>query len=148
MQEKLIECSQNISLKVDSHEIDSMRKLLEALPKLDDMEAQREYLETNIQKFKGDNDEFHDGFLRHNEIIRRYDEVLNQKSSKIALEQQNNELVEMIQKLNGDTRTLATGIKESMEADIARLFETQQGYDDKLSDAIERRFKRERLKHG
>lgn len=54
----------------------------------------------------------------------------------------------MIRKLNGETRTLATDIKASMQADITRLFETQQGYDDKLSDAVERRFKRERLRHG
>ena len=148
MQEKLIECSQNISLKADSHEIDTMKKLLDALPRLEDMDAQRKYLETNVQKFQEDNDHFHDGFREHNEIIRRYDEVLNQKCSKIALEKQNNDLVEMIRKLNGDTRTLATDIKESMQADIARLFETQQSYDDKLSDAIERKFKRERLKHG
>lgn len=54
----------------------------------------------------------------------------------------------MIQKLNGETRALAKGIKESTQGDIARLLDFQQGYDEKLNEALERRLKRERLKQG
>lgn len=73
----MIEHSQNISLKVDTHEIDGMRQLLAALPKVEDIEAQRTYLAENIQKFHEDNEQFHVDFQKQNEIIRRYDEVLN-----------------------------------------------------------------------
>lgn len=72
-------------MKVNNHEIDNIRQLVETLPTVDDITHQREFLESSIKQFHSDNAQFHLDFQKQNEIIRRYDEVLNQKGSKIAL---------------------------------------------------------------
>ena len=56
------------------------------LPKVKDVEELKEYVTTNIEKFRVDNLDFHADFKTQNEIIRRYDEVLSSKTSKSAFE--------------------------------------------------------------
>ena len=64
-------------MKVNAAEISAIRELVNTLPSLDDIKAQKLFLETSIKKFHADNDQFHLDFQKQNEIIRRYDEVLN-----------------------------------------------------------------------
>jgi hypothetical protein len=44
-------------------------------------------LNTNVQKFKEQNDSFRKEFENNNEIIRRYDEVIMEKASKTTVYQ-------------------------------------------------------------
>ena len=70
---------------MDNEDLDEVRDLLLKLPKSDDVEQLKEYIVTNIENFRGDNTAFHKDFDVHKEIIRRYDEVLSQKVSKVTL---------------------------------------------------------------
>ena len=55
------------------------------LPKAKDIHDLKEYLTDSLEKFSGDNDQFHKDFKVHNEIIRRYDEVISKKASKVEI---------------------------------------------------------------
>ena len=45
----------------------------------------RDHVKINLEKFGKQNDEFASEFNAHLEIIRRYDEVLSEKASKVSL---------------------------------------------------------------
>jgi hypothetical protein len=53
---------------------------------VEDVEELKNYVTENIENFGSDNREFHSDFTTHNEIIRRYDEVLSQKASHVRVE--------------------------------------------------------------
>jgi hypothetical protein len=46
------------------------------LPKVEDFENMKIFLDEAVTEFATDNKQFHLDFAKHNEIIRRYDEVL------------------------------------------------------------------------
>ena len=45
----------------------------------------RTFMKNSVEKFKHDNDTFHEQFDSHLAIIRRYDEVLSEKASRHSL---------------------------------------------------------------
>lgn len=56
-----------------------------SLPKVEDFEKMTKFLEDSVNKYDADNTQFHADINEHNEIIRRYDEVLIQKGSRHEL---------------------------------------------------------------
>jgi hypothetical protein len=45
----------------------------------------KKYLKEAVEEMQADNSQFHLDFKKQNEIIRRYDEIMAAKASKIAL---------------------------------------------------------------
>jgi hypothetical protein len=74
-----------LDIKVDFEEYQDLRALVLKLPKVEDFQTMKVFLDEAVTEFSTDNKQFHLDFAKHNEIIRRYDEVLNQKSSKMEL---------------------------------------------------------------
>ena len=57
-------------------------------------------------------------------------------------------MTELIHRLKKEGTNLTTNVRDTLTADVQRLFELNSQYEQKLCDAVERRFKRERLKAG
>ena len=58
---------------------------MKLLPSKDEVLELRSHVSSNISKFSKDNAHFTKEFETHLEIIRRYDEVISEKASKMAL---------------------------------------------------------------
>jgi len=71
--------------KIGIEHYEYIKKLSETLPTIEDINKQNDYINNLLQSFRDDNDQFHKDFLKQNEIIRRYDEVLNEKANKQRL---------------------------------------------------------------
>ena len=80
-----------LDTKLDIDELDPIKELIQILPRKEIVDRLEIYVSTNIEQFKKDNTLYASNFYEHNEIIRRYDEVLSQKASKISLEIEVNE---------------------------------------------------------
>lgn len=74
-----------MELKVDFEEYQDLRTTVLSLPKVEDFQKMKKFLDEAVKEFDQDNRQFHADFKNHNEIIRRYDEVLIQKSSRMEL---------------------------------------------------------------
>ena len=86
MGQKSRDMTHQLKLKINMEELEDFRKLVERLPKVEDVEKMKNHLESNIREFRADNDSFKGEFTQQCIIIRRYDEVMGQKCSKISLE--------------------------------------------------------------
>lgn len=62
-----------------------MQEHLEELPTKEEVIALRNYMRTNIDKFRDENAQFSVDFDSHLAIIARYDEILSEKASKHSL---------------------------------------------------------------
>ena len=85
LEEKVIKHDKALKTKVEIEDLDEVRDLIVQLPKTEEVKYLRNYVTESITKFKEDNDTFFKDFDTHNAIIRRYDEVITQKASKIDL---------------------------------------------------------------
>ena len=65
---------------------------MKALPTKEELESMHDTMRDDIVEFRDDNINFKSEFEKQNEIIRRYDEVLTQKASKLNLEDYNSQL--------------------------------------------------------
>ena len=86
VEKKVDEIPDLLDTKLDIDELDPVKEHLKLLPKKDHVDRLENYVSTHIEKFKKDNTLYASNFYEHNEIIRRYDEVLSQKASRISLE--------------------------------------------------------------
>ena len=88
-QEKKIEETDNIAGdKVDFSTFINLKELILQLPRAEKIKQLEDKVTQNIDKFRKDNDTFRKDFTLHQEIIRRYDEVLAQKVSKVKMEEE------------------------------------------------------------
>ena len=71
--------------KVEKSEMKSFAQLITTLPTQPQVEAMQEQLNIMCDGFSKDNAKFKQDFENHMAIIRRYDEVLTTKASKISL---------------------------------------------------------------
>ena len=62
-----------------------LKKLTMSLPSVESFENMKSYLKEAVEEMQADNKQFHIDFKKQNEIIRRYDEIMAAKASKIAL---------------------------------------------------------------
>lgn len=76
LEKKQEEHSATFDVKVDLEELEEIKDLILQLPKVEDVKSLKKYVSENIENFGSDNKAFHKDFNTHNEIIRRYDEVL------------------------------------------------------------------------
>lgn len=60
-----------LNLKINMEELEDFRKLVERLPKVEDVERMKNFLHLNIREFRSDNDRFKVEFEQHCRIIRR-----------------------------------------------------------------------------
>ena len=66
-------------------EVEEVRQLLELLPTKEEVTHLRNHMKTSIETFSNNNDLHSREFSAHMAIIRRYDEVISEKASKMAL---------------------------------------------------------------
>lgn len=78
--------------------MDEIYDRLKKLPTTDDIAMLNVYINKNIDKVKNDNKSFHEEFQHQSEIIRRYDEVISERASKISLLELKTNLTKLIDK--------------------------------------------------
>ena len=62
-----------------------LREYILQLPKLEEVKKWKSLMDSEIEEFRRQGFDFCDQFKVQNEIIRRYDEVINTKASKMSL---------------------------------------------------------------
>ena len=72
-------------MKIDEADFQEIKELLQILPRREDVEQVQKHLNESLEEFKNDNKQFHLDFQKQNEIIRRYDEIISSKASKIDI---------------------------------------------------------------
>ena len=88
LEKRVDEIEEILHTKCDSAEMEDTKDLVLKLPRYEDFDTFRTYVVDSIENFASDNTAFRNDFNTHNEIIRRYDEVLSDKVSKMTLEAQ------------------------------------------------------------
>jgi hypothetical protein len=61
------------------------KSLIKTLPSKAEVSNLLRMIDSSIEGFKKDNDYFKSNFEEHNGILRRYDEIINLKASKLSL---------------------------------------------------------------
>ena len=80
--------------KIEKDEIEKFTDLVKLLPTKEEVAELRENVSYNINKFQKDNARFSLDFEIQKQMIRRYDEVITQKSSKHDVRELEKELNE------------------------------------------------------
>ena len=75
----------HVAEKAMKREVEEVRQLLELLPTKEEVTSLRHNMKVSIETFSNSNDTFSREFHAHLAIIRRYDEVISEKASKMAL---------------------------------------------------------------
>ena len=88
-----------IEERVKVTEMDEIEALLKALPTVPDIESWKQKLKDDNIEFLKDVDQFKHDFNQQNEIIRRFDEVLNDKVSKHTVKENDKMLRDEISKV-------------------------------------------------
>ena len=88
LEKRVDENEEVLHTKCDSAEMEDTKDLVLKLPRYEDFDQFRTYVVDSIENFASDNSAFRNDFNTQNEIIRRYDEVLTDKVSKLTLEAQ------------------------------------------------------------
>lgn len=88
LEKRVDENEELLHTKCDSAEMEDTKDLVLKLPRYEDFDKFRTYVVDSIENFASDNSAFRSDFNTQNEIIRRYDEVLTDKVSKLTLEAQ------------------------------------------------------------
>ena len=86
------ELQASVGNKIERDEMDRVIELVKLLPSKEEVSELRQHVAANITRFSKDNNMFKTEFQQHLEIIRRYDEVLMQKSSKHDIRELSKEL--------------------------------------------------------
>lgn len=86
VESKLEKLAIKIDLKAEKHDLSRVEMQVVQLPNVEIFNEHKRYIHDNIDQFKTDNALFKHEFKMQCEMIRRYDEVISQKSSKMALE--------------------------------------------------------------
>lgn len=86
----------DVEQKIYTVEFDKIKVLIEKLPTIVEVNKWKKDLNTEITDFQKQNEQFKFEFKIQNEIIRRYDEVLNTKASKVALQLVNSDVDRLI----------------------------------------------------
>ena len=106
----------------------------------------KKYVTENIEKFGVDNKVFHNDFYTQNEIIRRYDEVLSQKESKIRVEDIINKTSESLNsKISSISHTLGTLEQVCSQYDD-RFDQMREAIFEEIEQKISQKLKKERQK--
>ena len=88
-----------IEERVKVTEMGEIEALLKALPTVPDIESWKQKLKDDNIEFLKDVDQFKHDFNQQNEIIRRFDEVLNDKVSKHTVKENDKMLRDEISKV-------------------------------------------------
>ena len=72
----------DLSKKIYKEDLKNIELLVEALPTVPDIMEWKKKLNDDNAEFQKDNDWFKAEFVKQNEMIARYDEVLNDRASK------------------------------------------------------------------
>ena len=86
--------------KIEREEMDKVTDLVKLLPTKEEVAELRENVSYNISKFQKDNARFSLDFEIQKQMIRRYDEVITQKSSKHDVRELEKELHDKFEKKN------------------------------------------------
>ena len=129
-------------------ELEDFRKLVERLPKVEDVDKMKNFLESNIREFRSDNDIFKHEFEKQCMIIRRYDEVLAQKCSKISLQQLRQDALCQLNEKFDRTMSHIDEERNLLRTDIDRVDTFSKGLEYAVNVGIEKKFQREKLKMG
>lgn len=82
----LKDLEQDVDLKSDRIEVDKIKIMLEDFCKYTDLKALYDKVVPNLQKLEEDLDDLNRDMLTNKEIIRRFDEVMTTKASKITVQ--------------------------------------------------------------
>ena len=107
--------------KAEVQSVRELKKLLETLPTHAEVKAQSEYVNEKIEKYDEDNDKFLIGFEQQEEMIRRFDEVLAQKTSTITLIEEMQAFDEKMDLKIKDVYKVTTEIENSIKSSNERV---------------------------
>jgi hypothetical protein len=73
-----------IKTKCDIEYVEKIDEYMKLLPKDAEIKAQKKFVDTSILKFMEDNEMLLNGYAENKEMVRRFDELLALKMSKIS----------------------------------------------------------------
>ena len=85
MEKKIDDDKEIIDTKCNNNEFLKLKKLLSELPRQEEVDEQREYVNATIKKFNAENKSFKAEIGRQSKILRRFDEILSEKTNKLSL---------------------------------------------------------------
>ena len=108
----------------------------------------KKYLREAVEEMQADNSQFHKDFKKQNEIIRRYDEIMAAKASKIALQALESQTNNHVEKEISDLTKFVNNTKENLLVEMKQISDFAQGLEESVNNTIEKKFKREKLRMG
>jgi len=144
LEKKQDEFDEVLDTKVDIEDHQDVKELILKLPKVEDVERQNRYVTDNIEKFKADNKLFHSEYIKHNEIIRRYDEVLSSKASRMAFKEQSLEIEAKFKKYEKEVNIKFDKMHRVSESHSNKLEDLRSLLNTEIDSRIAKQFKKER----
>lgn len=86
IEKKMDEDREVLLTKCNNADFLKLKKLLHDLPKQEEVDEQREHVNATIKKFNAENKSFKNEMLRQSKILRRFDEVISEKTNKVSLQ--------------------------------------------------------------
>lgn len=114
-----------------------VKELMLKLPRYEDVERLKAYVTDHIESFRLDNNQFKREFETHNEIIKRYDEVISTKANSMSLTQLRIDLEKM---LNNEIKDLQM-VDEHIRNDLSRSIEEQQQFQEVMTNQLDEKVK-------
>ena len=94
----------DLNTKVEKHELNDFRQMVHNLPTTKDVLKWQDSVNNEMGRFLLEQKDFRKDFEVQKQIIRRYDEVMNTKASKVSLKTIQNEMESLVEAKLDDTR--------------------------------------------